>query len=361
MNLINLKLFRFRNIDDIEFVPVPSVNVIYGKNGQGKTNLLESIFILTGAKSFRARKDSELIKHQETNSIIDSLFNLEQREQRIRITISEKGRVGQRNRGTEVKAATLAGVFCCVLFSPEHLMLIKGSPDQRRRFIDTALCQISPKYLLELKKYTRLLLQKNKALKDGYRNRQIYDMLDVYDRQLAEAARVVTYMRKNFCDNLLSLAREDYLAISGGNEELSFNYQSTLFLGDSFDEEEAIKKLQENRQYDIAAGFSTLGPHRDDLNVTINGINARVYASQGQQRTAVLAMKLAEAAIMERSLGEKPVLLLDDVLSELDENRQDFLIGRLNGSQSIITGCDPSLVSRRVSASLFEINEGRLV
>jgi len=361
MNLINLRIQNFRNIEELEFIPEPGVNVIYGKNGQGKTNILESIFILTGAKSFRSRRDNEMIRHQEDFSVIDALFNLELRQQRIRITISEKGRLGSRNRGTETKAATLAGVFCCVLFSPEHLMLIKGSPEQRRKFIDTALCQISPKYLLELKRYTRLLAQKNSALKDSYRNPQIYDILDVYDNQIAEAARVVTYMRKNFCDNLLDLAKDDYVAISGGEEQFHFSYTSTLFTDESYNVNDALKKLQENRQYDIGAGFSTVGPHRDDLSITIDGVNARIFASQGQQRTAVLAMKLAEAAIMERSLGEKPVLLLDDVLSELDGSRQDYLIARLNGSQSIITGCDPSLVSKRVNASLFEVISGRLI
>ena len=361
MRLINLNLSRFRNIEEIEFSPQNGVNVIFGRNGQGKTNLLEGIFILTGAKSFRARKDSELIKYGEDSSVIDSLFFLEMREQRIKITISDKGRIAQRNRGSEVKAATLAGVFCCVLFSPEHLMLIKGSPEQRRKFIDMALCQISPKYLLELKRYSRLLQQKNSALKDAYRNSQMNDILDVYDNQLSEAARVVTYMRKNFCENLLMLAREDYLAISGESEELSFSYISSLFTDDDMTVEEGIKRLSGCRQTDIYAGFSTLGPHRDDLSVSINGISARTYASQGQQRTAVLAMKLAEASIMERSLGEKPVLLLDDVLSELDGKRQDYLINRLVGSQAIITSCDPTLISRRIQSSLYEIENGRLI
>jgi len=361
MHLNNIKIQNFRNIELLEFYPEAGVNVIYGKNGQGKTNLLESIFILTGAKSFRGRRDSELIRTGEDFSVIDALFNLQNREQRIRITISEKGRLASRNRGNETKAASLAGVFCCVLFSPEHLMLIKGSPEQRRRFIDTALCQISPKYLLELKKYTRLVAQKNSALKDSYRNPQIYDILDIFDDQIVETARVCTYMRKNFCMNLLEFAKEDYRAISGGDEELSFTYTSTLFLDDSLDVKEALQRMLENRQYDIGAGFSTIGPHRDDLHVQIAQMNARTYASQGQQRTAVLAMKLAEAAIMERALGEKVVLLLDDVLSELDGNRQDYLIEKLSGSQSIITGCDPSLISKRVDASLFEIDSGRLV
>jgi len=361
MNLTSHRISNFRNIDQIEFFPENGVNVIYGRNGQGKTNLLESIFILTGAKSFRARRDIDLVTHGESFSIIDSTFFLEMREQRIRITISDKGRVAQRNRGTETKAATLAGVFCCVLFSPEHLMLIKGSPDQRRRFIDTALCQISPRYLVELKRYTRLLQQKNRTLKDSYRNTELYDVLDVYDNQIAEAARVVTYMRKNFCDSLLELASQDYMAIAAEGEELHFEYLSTLFSSETFEMEEALERLNLSRQTDIAAGFSLLGPHRDDLTVTIDGVNARTFASQGQQRTAVLALKLAEASIMERSLGEKPLLLLDDVLSELDGVRQDYLITRLIGCQSIITGCDPSLITKRVEASLFEIDRGRLV
>ncbi|MCL1829839.1 MAG: DNA replication/repair protein RecF [Oscillospiraceae bacterium] len=359
MNLINLSLQRFRNIKELEFTPENGVNVIYGANGQGKTNLLESIFILTGAKSFRARKDNEMIMQGEVSSVIDGIFNLEQREQRIRVTISDRGRIGQRNRGTPIKAAALAGVFCCVLFSPEHLMLVKGSPEQRRKFIDTALCQISPHYLIELRRYTRLLGQKNSALKDSYRNVQMYDILDVFDVQIAEAARVITQMRSNFCDSLLVLAKEHYSAISGDSEQLSLAYISTLF-DDGFNIEQAVALLHSKRQYDIGAGFSTLGPHRDDITITLDGVNARVYASQGQQRTVVLALKMAEASIMERSLGEEPILLLDDVLSELDGNRQEYLINRL-ATQSIITGCDPSLVTKRVEASLFKIDKGILV
>ena len=360
MYLEEHSVVKFRNIESIIFTPNNGVNVVFGQNGQGKTNLLESIFLLTGAKSFRARKDSELIKTGEDYCVIDSLFFLEQRQQRIKITVSDKGRTAQRNRGSEVKAASLVGIFCCVLFSPEHLMLIKGSPEQRRRFIDTALCQISPKYLIELKRYTRIVQQKNSTLKNAHRTGNIDEILDVYDAQLSEAARVVTYMRRNFCDSLILPAKEDYFSISGKNEELDFKYLSSMFKKEEMTAGEGYEILLKNRESDIRSGFSSIGPHRDDLSVTIDGVNARTYSSQGQQRTAVLALKLAESSVMEKALGEKPVLLLDDVLSELDGCRQDFLMGRLLDGQAIITSCDPLLISSRVNSSLFEMKDGRL-
>lgn len=360
MYILNHQVKNFRNIKSLRFVPERGVNVVFGQNGQGKTNLLESIYLQTGAKSFRARKDAELVKKGEDLGVVESKFFLDKREQMIRLTISSKGRNASLNRGNERKAASLAGTFCCVLFSPEHLMLVKGSPEQRRRFIDLALCQISPKYLLELRKYTRLLQQKNGLLKDAYRIPDAYDMLDVYDTQMVEAARVVTSMRRNFCESLLSFAKEDYTAISGSRETLDFSYQSTIWEDRNVDFESGMDIILSIRNNDVRAGFCTAGPHRDDLFITLDGDDARTLASQGQQRSIVLALKLAEAGIMERSLGEKPVLLLDDVLSELDNDRQDYLIGRFVGSQTIITGCDHSLVSRRIDASVFEVREGRM-
>ncbi len=361
MYLLNHTVQNFRNLEKVVFRPERGVNVVFGQNGQGKTNLLESIYLLTGAKSFRVRKDLELIQRTKEFSCIDSKFFLDGREQQIRMVISTKGRTAELNRGSEKKASSLAGVFCCVLFSPEHLMLVKGSPEQRRKFIDLALCQISPKYLLELKKYTRLLQQKNGLLKDAYRIPDAYDMLDVYDSQMVEAARVVTSMRKNFCESMLLLSKENYRSISGGSEELDFSYESTIWNGGEISLEEGIRTFSDLRNSDLRAGFCTVGPHRDDLLITLSGNDARTFASQGQQRSVVLSLKLAEAEIMERSLGEKPVLLLDDVLSELDSDRQDFLIERLVGCQTIITGCDPSLVSRRIDASMFEMSGGELV
>ena len=361
MYLSDCTVQNFRNIKNLRFVPGQRVNVIFGRNGQGKTNLLESIYLLTGAKSFRTRKDAELIEIGEEKSVVDSRFFLDGRTQSIRLFVSSCGRTAEYNNGGEKKASSLAGVFCSVLFSPEHLMLIKGNAQQRRKFIDLALCQISPRYLSELKKYSRLLRQKNGLLKYAFNTAGAYEMLDVYDELIASSAKTVTERRIDFCKKLLLFASEEYSAITGEKERLGLSYRSTVWEGEEISLEEGLYSLSQRRDADVRAGFSTTGPHRDDILISIDDKDARSFASQGQQRSAVLSFKLAETAVMEQVLGESPLLLLDDVLSELDKNRQDFLLGRLAGRQTIITGCDPSLISGRIKASVFEMKNGELV
>ena len=360
MYLTNHSLTDYRNVASLRFLPDAGVNVICGDNGHGKTNLLESVFLLTGARSFRSGKDLSLVRRGCSFSIIDSGFFSEGREQSLRMTISEKGRSASLNKGTEKKAAALAGSFCCVVFSPEHLELIKGSPDARRRFLDTALCQVSPGYLAALKTYTRLLNQRNSLLKDSYSIGAAMELLEVYDEQFAAAAAAVTQARRKFTAELLPKAQESYRLISNGREQLSFRYLSTLFGEGPAEMEQALTALRDARGADQKSGFSTLGPHRDDLAVELDGESARQFGSQGQQRSAVLSLKLAESELMYDRLGERPVLLLDDVLSELDPNRQDYLIEKVIGSQAIITCCEPELVVRRADARVFRMENGAL-
>ncbi len=361
MFLVKHSLTNYRNIKELVFSPSPEVNVICGENGHGKTNLLESIFLLSGAKSFRGGKDFSLIKTGEDYSVIDSDFFCADRYQNIRMKLGDKGRTASLNKGAEKKASSLAGTFCSVVFSPEHLSLVKGSPEMRRRFIDTALCQISSSYLNNLRKYTRLLNQKNSLLKDSRYISAADDMLDVYDAQFAEAVCEITAKRRAFIKEILPLAVSGYEKISNGREELDFKYSSTMFEGEEIDVDEALSKIYEQRSVDLRAGFCTAGPHRDDIAITLDGEDAKVYASQGQQRCVVLSLKLAEAELMEIKLGEKPVLLLDDVLSELDANRQDFLIASLKDTQAIITCCAPELIIERTRASVFTVDNGTLI
>lgn len=360
MYLTAHKCFQYRNILELEFEPSPAVNVVCGHNGHGKTNLLESVFLLTGARSFRTGKDASLIRRESEQALIESRFYSEGREQTIKLRIGEKGRTASLNKGTESKASSLAGHFCCVVFSPEHLTLVKGAPDTRRKFIDTALCQISPSYLQNLKRYMRLVSQRNSLLKDcGYVS-AAYDMLDVYDSQFIEATVVLTEQRRSFTEELLPIARGNYETISGGRETLDFQYSSSLFGKDEADFDEGLRRLADQRSADVKCGFSTLGPHRDDLDIFLDGQDSKIFASQGQQRTAVLSLKLAEAELMELRLGERPVLLLDDVLSELDNRRQDFLIASIEDTQALITCCDPDLIVRRADARVFAMENGAL-
>jgi recF protein len=360
MYLIKHNCTNYRNIESTEFLPSPGVNVISGQNGHGKTNLLESIFLLTGARSFRGGKEAALIKQDCDFALVNTVFFIEDREQEIKIKISDKGRTASLNRGTETKAAALVGKLCCVVFSPEHLELVKKAPETRRRFLDTALCQISSSYLGNIKRYNRLLVQRNNLLKDANYIGAAFEMLDVYDSQFVETACVITQQRRNFVAELLPLAKRNYDAISNAREELDFIYKSTMFPLGTADYDEGMQRIIGARAEEIRAGFSTIGPHRDDVIITLDGSDAKVFASQGQQRCIVLSLKLAEAELMELKLGERPVLLLDDVLSELDADRQDYLIDSITDGQAIITSCAPELISGRTDAEVFTITDGRL-
>ncbi len=357
MHLIRINCCDFRNLSHVEFEPKNGVNVICGKNGQGKTNLLESIFLLTGAKSFRSAKDRDLIKKGEEAASVDAEFFKENRTRSMRLTVSEKGRGISLAGDRQKKASSAAGEFCCVVFSPEHLMLVKGSPELRRRFIDTALFQLSPRYASCLKNYVKTVAQRNRLLKDSAFDRSIYDMLDVYDEQISESAYEVIKYRKKFVKELLPIARETYRGISDDSESIGFRYQPTL-RGETPDD--LLLELRSLRQRDLRAGFCTAGPHRDDLEISLNDSDSRVFASQGQQRCIVLSLKLSEAKLMKMRLDEEPVLLLDDVLSELDEKRCGRLIEVMSGSQAIITSCSPKSITSRTDAEVFVMSGGGL-
>ena len=360
MKLLKEKIHNYRNILDATFEPSPTVTVICGENGQGKTNLLESIFLLSGAKSFRRAKDREMIgKDGPTFTTIDASFYAQHREQEIHLSISEKGRMASLNKTGEKKAAELVGSFCCVVFSPDHLELVKGNPGERRRFLDTALCQLSSKYLHDLRMYTRTLQQRNILLKEARNVSAAFDLLDVYDETLAASASELTIARRVFLEQLRQKAADAYGQVSGNREALSMTYASTLFQ-EKESTEEAKKRLFATRSEDLRMGYTTIGPHRDDITMLLNGEDARSFASQGQQRTIVLSMKLAEAQMFESKLDEAPVLLLDDFLSELDENRQTFLLERLEEIQAIITCCEPNFIERKTGATVYRMDHGQL-
>lgn len=291
---------------------------------------------------------------------ISSSFVSEGRAQQITIDITEKGRTASLNKGTSLKASSLAGTLCCVVFSPEHLELVKGSPERRRRFIDTALCQISPSYLNNLKVYTRLLSQRNSLLKDSAYISAASEMLDVYDERFAQSASAITESRRIFIEELLPLAVRSYSAVSGGRETLSFYYESTLFGTGESDPDEALLRLVRNRNLEQKCGFTMAGPHRDDIVIELDNEDSKIFASQGQQRCIVLSLKLAEAELMELRLGERPVLLLDDVLSELDPGRRDFLTSSIEDTQAFISCCEPELVLERADARAFLMKDGCL-
>ena len=262
--------------------------------------------------------------------------------------------------GIELSGArALMGSFYSVVFDPGHLSLIKGGPAERRRAVDLTICQLKPRYVSVLSQYSRLLEQRNTLLKDIRISSVLLDTLDVWDQSLAKLAVLITKTRSSFIDRLQPYAKELHFGITSGKEELSFHYHSSITQNDPADEQLLLETFKQLRSDDIKNGMTSVGPHRDDIDILINGISARLYGSQGQQRSAVLSLKLGECALVEEMIGESPVVLLDDVMSELDEWRRDYLLHHLEERQIFITCCDAGQI-KGVDA-LYKIENGRLV
>jgi DNA replication and repair protein RecF len=349
VKLDELDITNYRNITSAHFVPSPDLTVICGNNGQGKTNLLESVWLLTGGKSFRGSKDAELIKENEDYSVVEGVVSSADEISDIRIFIGgeaseKKGRSAKVNGVDYGRATSVAGKFTSVVFAPNHLSLVKGSPDGRRRFIDAALCQLYPSYITLYRRYMRQVAQKNALLKNLYKTPNALQLLDVYDDFLVEYGTQLCERRQTYLSSITPDIIKNYDDISSGSEQLSIEYVKS-FDGDM------QAALEATRKKDVYAGFCTVGPHRDDFEITINGKSAKSYASQGQQRSAVLSLKLAEAAGIQAVTGDHPVMLLDDVLSELDDARQEYLLTRMKNKQSIVTACD---------AGLFDKTDGKI-
>lgn len=345
MRLQRLEVQNFRNIAAACIEPSAGLNVICGNNGQGKTNLLEAVWLLTGGKSFRGAKDAELIRRGEPFAVLESTLESGGQQKALRFTVGLPGgeRPGRQVRINGIdrgRAGVAAGEFTAVVFAPEHLGLVKGSPAGRRRFLDAALCQLYPGYLGTLRRYTRLVTQKNALLKHWQKTPNWEELLEVFNGQMAETGAAVTARRQSYLAALAPLTVQNYAEISHGSEQLAVHYQP------SFETAKGAAGLAEairaHRAAELRAGCCLAGPHREDLILQLDGQDARAFASQGQQRSAVLSLKLAEAAMAAQVTGEHPVLLLDDVLSELDATRQEYLLTHMDSRQSFVTACDPA-------------------
>ena len=358
-----LEAENFRNLTQLRLEADESVNVIHGRNAQGKTNLVECIWMFTGGRSFRGAKDSELIRIGEQGSRMKLGFYAQERSQQAEIRIEEK-RSASLNGVSLKSAAALSENFSAVIFSPVHLDLIKGPPAMRRRFLDAALCGLKPGYAAALSKYNRALKQRAALLRDLPYHSELYDMLDIWDDRLSSFGAAVIHTRLSYIRGLNGICIPVYRDISGGREKLELTYECSGGIRDAGREElrdqlsEALKRL---RREDMASGTTGAGPHRDDLGISISGLAARTYASQGQQRSAAFALKLGEAGIIQTMTGEQPVMLLDDVLSELDDARQAYVLNRIEGSQVFITCCDPSGLLRLSGGTSFHMEGGRIV
>ena len=363
MIINSLTVTDYRNIDFIKLAPSENVNIIFGENAQGKTNLLESIWLFTGCKSFRTKKDNELLgfeKEYAKNEIEYFAFGREQKAQ----LIIDKKRTAFKN-GIELKSpAELIGEFYAVIFSPSHLSLIQDGPIFRRSFLDTALCQLKPNYAKGLARYKHTLEQRNALLKDIQFHSELYDTLDIWDEKLSSYGAAVVSERIKYSKELSGHANEIYTGISEGKEVLTVDYVNNtgLYVDDPYEIKEFLKeRLRQTRRDDIFNKITGIGPQRDDLDIKINGLSARKFGSQGQKRSSALALKLSEANIIKEITGEEPIILLDDVMSELDIKRQDYILNHISGRQVFITCCDPATVLRLCEGKTFHIEKGCLI
>ena len=343
MRLASLTLAHYRNIEAATLRPGPELTVICGNNGQGKTNLLEAVWLLTGGKSFRGGKDAELVQRGAEFAALEAVTAASNgKENEVRLTIGAPGRPGRYavyNGAPPKRASSLAGSFPAVVFDPGHLSLVKGAPDGRRRFLDAALCQLYPGYLALYRRYVRILQQKNSLLRRSPTGaerplREKLDLLDALNEELAGCGEDIQARRRAYLDLLAPMAAENYRELSRGAERLELRYEA------QFEPGGFAALLEERRAEEVRAGQSLCGPHREDILFTLDGQAARSFASQGQQRSAVLSLKMAEADASARITGERPVLLLDDVLSELDEGRRAYLLTRMRERQTFVTSCD---------------------
>ena len=365
MKINSVKLNNFRNISSMELHATDGVNVIYGENAQGKTNILEAIWLFTGCKSFRGSKDTEFIKFNEDFAKINLDFSDNVRNKKSEIIIGNKKKNVSLNGVSLRSSSELIGSFYAVIFSPSHLSLIKDGPSGRRRFLDTALCQLKPSYAEHLAGYRRALLQRNALLKDLHLSPQLYDILDSLDDQLSRYSSAVISERLKYIEILSQYSKQIYAGISENKEYFNVTYSRNditdinISVNDLYNLE--LERIKNARKEDVLYKTTTIGPHRDDLDIFINNVSARSFGSQGQQRSCALALKLGESEIIKKITGETPVALLDDVMSELDEKRQDYVLNHINDRQVFLTCCDPSQVLRLCGGKSFLINGGEIV
>ncbi len=348
MKLSELRLQDFRNYRQLSLNFSPSVNLIVGDNAQGKTNLLEAIAYLGSGKSFRAQRGAEMVRFGCDIADIQGNVQSQEREQTLRWQISSAGRPRQmwHNGVKKRTAGEIAGVLPTVLFCPEDLMVLKAGAAQRRRLGDNVLCQLRPNYDAALGEYNRILEQKSRILKDRFENPAVLEILPEYNARLCQVGALLISYRARFYESLGQAAGEYHSRFSGGAEAFSLRYQTVSTVSDPF---APVSELADNLRAhldshyraEMESGQCLTGPHRDDFEVALNGVNLKSFGSQGQTRTAAISLKLAQRELMRRELGEEPVLLLDDVLSELDSGRQDFVLNQISSGQVFITCCEP--------------------
>ena len=366
MTVREITLDFFRNYIHGEAQFHPGVNVIVGENAQGKTNLLEAVAYLSSASSHRARYDKELICHSADHAFIKGTVSGRGRETVLEAGLHRGARRQLRANGVRLKtAAELSGLLNTVLFCPEDLYLIREGAEARRRFLDSCICQLRPRYAQALAEYRRLYQHKTRILKDCGQYPTLLDTLDDFSLRMAQCGAVLIHYRAHFVKRLAGTAPAIHADCSGGREKLALRYETVSAVTEPEASPKAIlpqllAHQESHREAELAARACLSGPHKDDIAVDIDGNSAKLYASQGQTRTAALALKLAARDIFRQETEEWPVLLLDDVLSELDARRQEFVLNRITDGQVFITCCEEGALSRLKDGKAFHVRDGQL-
>ena len=332
MIIKNLRLSNFRNYESLDISFSDGVNILFGDNAQGKTNILEAVFLAATTKSVRGSKDREMIRFGQEEAHLSALIERTEMTHKIDIHLKKGRAKGLAVDGIPVRrSADLLGLLHTVSFSPEDLSMMNYGPEERRRFYDLELCQLDKIYCSNLSDYGKALSQRNDLLKQIPDNPSLRDTVSVWDEQLVKYGSYLIRARKAFTEQLIPIVKEKHGSLSDGTETLELVYEPNC------SEEEFRKALKQNLERDLILKYTTVGPHRDDLSMIINGNSVKLYGSQGQKRTTALALKLSEIELIRNSIHETPVLLLDDVLSELDRNRQQRLLSEMEDVQTIVT------------------------
>lgn len=351
----SIELYQYRNYESVKVDFSPGVNIFFGDNAQGKTNLLEAVYVSGTSKSHKGSKDKDLIHFDKDEAHIRLIFRKNDLSHRLDLHLKKKKTKGIAIDGVPIrKLNELFGMLHIVFFSPEDLSIIKNGPAERRKFLDMEMSQLDKGYYSLLVSYNKILLERNNLLKQIYYVPSLRETLDAWDRQLLDTGRAILRKRADFIEKIDVMMREIHGNLTGGIETMEVHYDRNI------DPEEFEAQLMANREKDIRTGTTSVGPHRDDIGFVVNGTDIRKFGSQGQQRTAALSLKLSEIRLIEEMSHDKPVLLLDDVLSELDHHRQNYLLDSISDIQTMIscTGLDDFVHGRITMDKIFHVKQG---
>ena len=367
MFIKSIKLINFRNYETLNIEFNSKFNVIHGENAQGKTNILEAIFLCASGRSHRTSKDYDLIRYGNEEYYIKVLVDKEGNAANIEVCYERDGKKKVRINEIPIhKIGNLMGNLNAVVFSPEDLRIIKEGPSERRRFIDITISQLKPTYFYDLQQYSKILFQRNMLLKEIRKRKQLIDTLDIWNKNLVKTGSQIIKVRSEFVKKLNTNAEENHYKLTNGSERLNIKYVPSISISCSPEieeiEKEFLKSIENNISSELIKCTTLTGPQRDDCDIMLNEMNIKYFGSQGQQRTAILSMKLSEIDIMREDTGEYPVLLLDDVMSELDNKRQEYLYENIANMQVFITCTDNSFFDEKAGqeSKFFKVINGQV-